>query len=146
MNITDFINSIQLQLSDLERVGELGYVDGISNIIIKNLKQLDVTKRPVHCTDKKRETFYIKDANKWEKEDEDMKRIKGLIKKVAFKNTKLMPLFKEKYTDYLDSTSKHSDQYSKTVIEAMGGAGNNDKEKELKIIRNISNATVIRSK
>jgi hypothetical protein len=146
MNITDFVDSINLQLSDFIEVGELGYVEGISKIIVKNLNALDETERPVHCTDKKRETFYIKDANKWEKEDEDMKRIKGLIKKVAFKNTKLMPLFKEKYTDYLDSTSKHSDQYSKTVIEAMGGAGNNDKEKELKIIRNISNATVIRSK
>lgn len=146
MNITDFVDSIKLQLSDFIEVGELGYVEGISKIIVKNLNALDETERPVHCTDKKRETFYIKDANKWEREDEDMKRIKGLIKKVAFKNTKLMPLFKEKYTDYMDSTSKHSDQYSKTVIEAMGGAGNNDKEKELKIIRNISNATVIRSK
>lgn len=146
MNITDFVDSIKLQLSDFIEVGELGYVEGISKIIVKNLNALDETERPVHCTDKKRETFYIKDANKWEREDEDMKRIKGLIKKVAYKNTKLMPLFKEKYTDYMDSTSKHSDQYSKTVIEAMGGAGNNDKEKELKIIRNISNATVIRSK
>jgi hypothetical protein len=146
MNITDFVDSIKLQLSDFIEVGELGYVEGISKIIVKNLNALDETERPVHCTDKKRETFYIKDANKWEKEDEDMKRIKGLIKKVAFKNTKMMPLFKEKYTDYMDSSSKHSDQYSKTVIEAMGGAGNNDKEKELKIIRNISNATLIRSK
>jgi hypothetical protein len=63
MNIMDFVDSIKLQLSDLERVGELGYVEGISSIIVKNLKELDVTKRPVHCTDKKRETIYIKDDN-----------------------------------------------------------------------------------
>jgi hypothetical protein len=68
MNITDFVESIKLQLSDLEKVGELGYVEGISNIIVKSLKDLDVTQRPVHCTDKKRETMYIKDEDKWEQD------------------------------------------------------------------------------
>jgi hypothetical protein len=70
MNIMDFVDSIKLQLSDLERVGELGYVEGISKIIVKNLKELDVTQRPVHCTDQKRETMYIKDDDKWEKDEE----------------------------------------------------------------------------
>jgi hypothetical protein len=70
MNIMDFVDSIKLQLSDLERVGELGYVEGISKIIVKNLKELDVTQRPVHCTDQKRETMYIKDHDKWEKDEE----------------------------------------------------------------------------
>ena len=64
MNIMDFVDSIKLQLSDLEGVGELGYVEGISKIIVKNLKELDVTQRPVHCTEQKRETMYIKDENK----------------------------------------------------------------------------------
>jgi hypothetical protein len=71
-----------LQLSDLEKVGEAGYIEGISSIIVKNLKELDVTKRPVHCTDKKRETVYIKDADKWEK-DEDKSIMHKLIKKVV---------------------------------------------------------------
>ena len=73
MNITDFANSIKLQLSDLISVGELGYVEGISNIIVKNLNALDITERPVHCTDKKRETIYIKDEDKWEKDEDDKK-------------------------------------------------------------------------
>ena len=73
MNIMDFVDSIKLQLSDLEGVGELGYVEGISKIIVKNLKELDVTQRPVHCTDKKRETMYIKDDDKWEKDEERLK-------------------------------------------------------------------------
>ena len=73
MNIMDFVNSIKIQLSDLEKVGELGYIEGISNIILKNLKELDVTKRPVHCTDKKREVLYIKDEDKWEKDEEKTK-------------------------------------------------------------------------
>ena len=73
MNIMDFIDSIKLQLTDLERVGEIGYVEGISNIIVKNLKELDITQRPVHCTDKKRETLYVKDENKWEKDETKQK-------------------------------------------------------------------------
>jgi hypothetical protein len=72
----DFVDSIKLQLSDLEKVGELGYAQGISNIITSNLKALDVTQRPVHCTDKKRETMYIKDEDKWEKEDEKNTKLK----------------------------------------------------------------------
>jgi len=59
MNITDFLNSLHLQVTDLENVGELGYIEGISSIIIKNLNALDVSERPIHCTDKKRETVYI---------------------------------------------------------------------------------------
>ena len=83
MNIMDFVDSIKLQLSDLEKVGQVGYVEGISNIITSNLKALDVTQRPIHCTDKKRETLYIKDEDKWEKEDEEKKKIKKAIKKVV---------------------------------------------------------------
>ena len=82
MNIGEFVDSLKLQLSDLEKVGENGYIEGISSIIVKNLKQLDVTKRPVHCTDKKRETVYIKDNNIWEK-DENKLQMHKLIKKVV---------------------------------------------------------------
>ena len=73
MNITDFVDSIKLELSDLMKVGEVGYVEGISNIITSNLKALDITKRPVHCTDKKRDTIYIKDQDKWEKDENKTK-------------------------------------------------------------------------
>jgi hypothetical protein len=143
MNITEFVDSIKLQLSDLENVGKLGYVEGISNIITSNLKALDVTQRPVHCTDKKRETIYIKDEDKWEKEDDEKKKLRRAIKRVAFKNQKLLPDFKEKYPDYKKSTSRVSDQYNKILIESMGGSGDNDLEKENKIIRNILKASVI---
>ena len=74
MNIMDFVDSIKLQLTDLEKVGEIGYVKGISNIITTNLKALDITQRPIHCTDKKSETLYIKDEDKWEKENEERKK------------------------------------------------------------------------
>jgi hypothetical protein len=143
MNITDFVNSIQLQLSDLENVGKLGYVDGISNIIVNNLNALDETTRPIHCTDKKRETFYIKDQDKWEKDDAEKKKIKKIINKVAFKNQNLLNKFKELHPGCNFSASKYSDQYSKLVIEAMGGAGNNDDEKADKIIKKIAKEVTI---
>jgi hypothetical protein len=142
MNIMDFVESIQLQLSDLEKVGELGYVEGISNIIVKNLNELDVTQRPVHCTDKKRETIYIKDENKWEKDDEKNK-IRKMIKRVASKNQRLLLKFKEMHPDCIKYHSKYSDQYNKLIVESMGGSGNNDVEKEDKIIRNIVKNVVV---
>jgi PHD/YefM family antitoxin component YafN of YafNO toxin-antitoxin module len=137
MNIMDFVESIKLQLSDLERVGEKGYIDGISNIIIKNLKELDVTQRPVHCTDKKRETIYVKDEDKWEKDDEN-KKMHKLVRKVQDKNFRMIQKFKEKYPDYNRASSRHSDTYNNIIIESMGGKGDNDFEKEEKIIKRIS--------
>jgi hypothetical protein len=139
MNITDFVDSIKLQLTDLEKFAEVGYVEGISNIITSNLKTLDVTQRPVHCTDKKRETMYIKDENQWNKEDDKKTKLKKFINKIADKNIKLLPAFREKYPDYKNSTSKTSDKYDKMVLEVM----TTDPDKEDKIIRNISNITTI---
>jgi hypothetical protein len=142
MNIMDFVDSIKLQLSDLEKVGEIGYVEGISNIITKNLKALDVTQRPVHCTDKKREVVYIKDENKWEKDD-NKKKLRKVIKRVASKNQRLILKFQELHPDCGKASSRFSDQFNKIIVESMGGSGDNDIEKEDKIIRNISKNVTI---
>jgi len=143
MNITEFIESVKLQLSDLENVGKLGYVDGISNIIVKILKALDIKKRPVHCTDSKREILYIKDEDKWEKEDEENKKIRKVIKKIANKNSRLLPEFKKAHPDCSKSVSKFSDQYNKIIVESMGGSGDNDLEKEDKIIKKVARQILI---
>ena len=143
MNIMDFVDSIKLQLSDLENVGELGYVEGITNIITANLKVLDVTQRPIHCTDKKREVLYVKDEDKWEKEDGDKKKLKKAIKKVAIKNQRLIPEFKKAHPDCITADSKYSDQYNKIMIESLGCYGKDELEKEEKIIKNISSVTII---
>jgi len=143
MNIMDFVDSINLQLSDLEQVGKLGYVEGISKIITSNLNAMDVHKRPVHCADKKREVLYIKDDDKWEKEDDDKKKIRQAIKRVAAKNQRLIPNFKEAHPDCNKYHSKFSDQYNKIIVESMGGSGDNDLEKEDKIIKNISKNVII---
>lgn len=137
MNIMDFVNSIEIGLDDLEKVGQLGYVEGISNIINKNLKSLDITQRPIHCTDKKREILYIKDEDKWEKEEENKPKLRKAIKYVAHKNILKLSDFRAKYPDCGFSHSRKSDQYNKMIIESMGGSGNNDIEKEDKIISNI---------
>ena len=142
MNITDFVDSIKLQLTDLMDVGELGYVEGISKIIVKNLNNLDETIRPIHCTDKKRETMYVKDQGEWEKEDEKKTKLTKVVKTIANKNIRLLPQFREKYPDYNNSTSKTSDKYEKMVIESM----TTDEDKNEKIITNISKATAIKDK
>ena len=135
INLTDFIDSIQLQLTDLENIGKIGFVNGISDIISKNLKALDVTERPVHCTDSKRETLYIKDEDKWEKETDEKNKIKKAIKRVANKNIYLLSEFKKLYPDCIYSESKKSDQYNKIIIEAFEL---DNIEKQEKIIKNIA--------
>ncbi len=127
----------------MTKIGKLGFIEGISNIILKNLSALDISERPVHCSDLQRDIVYIKDEDKWEKEDDDKKKLRNVINKVSHKNERLLQKYKEVHPGCNFSESKYSDQYSKLVIEAMGGAGNNDKEKAEKIIRNIAKEVVI---
>jgi hypothetical protein len=143
MNITEFVDSIKLQISDLENVAELGYIKGISNIITSNLRALDVSQRPIHCTDKKREILYVKDQDKWERDDDNKNKIRRAIRKISDKNVMLLPEFKSIYPECSKSSSKISDKYNKMIVEAMGGEGDDNSEKENKIIKNITNVTCI---
>jgi hypothetical protein len=138
MNIMDFVESVKLQVSDLENVGKVGYIEGISNIIIKNLKALDVNKRPVHCADQKREVMYVKDENIWEKEDENNKKLRKAIRMIAHKNICMFKEYRDKYPDCEEYDSKKNDQYNKIVYESMGGKGDNDFDKDTKIIKKIA--------
>jgi predicted RNase H-like nuclease (RuvC/YqgF family) len=143
MNISDFVESVKLQVSDLEHVGKVGYIEGISNIIIKNLNALEVEKRPVHCTDQKREVMYVKEDNIWEKEDEANKKLRKAIRMIAHKNICMFKEFRDKYPDYDDYDSKRNSQYNTIVYEAMGGKGDNDYEKDTKIIKKIAKNVTI---
>jgi len=138
MNISDFVESVQLQVSDLENVGKVGYIEGISNIIIKNLNALDVNKRPVHCADQKREVMYVKEDNVWEKEDEANKKLRKAIRKIAHKNICMFKAYREKYPDCEEYDSKKNSQYNIIIYESMGGKGDNDYEKDTKIIKKIA--------
>ena len=143
MNIMDFADSIKLQLTDLENVGEQGFVNGISDIIIKNLQAMDINLRPVHCSDLKREVAYVKENGKWEKDTPDNNLIKKAIKRVAHRNVRQIPEWRDKYPDCRFSDSKKSDQYNELIIEAMGGRGDNDTEKANKIVKKIIKNVVI---
>ena len=139
MNIMDFANSIQVQFKDLENVGELGYVEGISKIIIDNLKLLDVTERPVHCSDFKRDVVYVKDEDKWQKENEDKPKIKKLINSVTDKNISLISEWKHTNPECTNSNSNKSTQVNKMIMEIM----DTDKEKRERIMKKIAKETVI---
>ena len=143
MNIADFVDSIKVSLMDLEKIGEIGYVEGISNIITNNLKALDVTQRPIHCTDNKRDVLYIKDENKWEKETDEKKKVRKVIKSVVNKNIKMIPTFQEVHPECVQCDSIYSEQYNKIIIESLGGSGENDWEKEDKIIKKITKDILI---
>ena len=143
MNIMDFVDSIKIQLSDIESIGELGYVNGMSKLIIKHLNALEENMRPVHCSDPKRDSMYVKDQNVWAKEDPDNKKIKKAIKYISHKNICAIPEWRAKYPDCGLSDSLKSDQYNHIVIEAMGGSGDNDEEKADKIVKKIAKAVTI---
>ena len=143
LNIMDFVKSLQLQLKDLETTGRLGYVEGITKIFIKGLQDLDVCKRPIHCSDLKRETIYVKDHDTWEKDGEKQK-MKLAIKHIAHKNVMKIPEWQENNPLYKDAESTVSEDYMKIVSQSMGGFTDEEDDDNMnKIIRNVSKEVVI---
>jgi len=139
LNITDFVKSLKLQLSDLENTGKNGFVEGISQIFIKGLKDLDIHKRPIHCSDVKRETMYVKDQNGWEKEDAEKEKLKKTIDKIAYKNITQIQTWVDNHPKCTESTSRHNDLYLNIVNESMGGADKEESNKYYeKIVKNVS--------
>ena len=144
LNISDFVSQLQVGIKDLEETGRLGYAEGISKIFINGLKQLDVNQRPVHCSDYKRETMYIKDENIWEKEDVTHLKLTNAIKDVAHKNIQQIPLWTLKHPQHKDISSKCNDTYMKLVSESMSGTTMEESDKNYKkIAKNIMKETVI---
>ena len=144
LNITDFVSSIKLQLSDLENTGRLGYVEGISNIILNNLKTLDTRERPIHCSDSKREIIYIKNDNQWTKENEDNPVLTNAIKVIANENIKQISQWKKNNPDCTDSESKKNNLYLKIVSNAMSGSSKYETDKNInKIISNVAKEIII---
>ena len=141
MNITDFVESIKIQLGDLDTIGESGFVSGITDIIVKELRTIEVSKRPVHCSDAKRETMYVRDADKWEKEDEKNKKLNQMIDTLSHNNLKKLSDWKEAHPNSKDSTSVQSDQYNRIIL----GALDTSKENNNKIIKNIAKEVKIGS-
>ena len=143
LNMMDFINSLHLQLSDLEETGKLGYSNGMSRIFIKGLKDMEVHKRPIHCSDLKREILYIKEDNVWEKDNEEKDKIKQAIRRVQQKNIQQIPLWIKEHPNCTISSNRDNTPYLNMVIQSTGGANPNDDININKIIANIAKETVI---
>jgi hypothetical protein len=144
INLTDFVDSIKVQIKDLVNVGEKGYAEGISDIFINNLQQLNTHSRPIHCSDSKRETIYIKDAEQWTKDDEEKTTLTKAIKQVANKNIKQISEWQKLHPKYKDPDSKQNDKYMKIVLNSMSGSTNEEANKNYeKIIKNVIKETVI---
>jgi len=144
LNLMDFVNQIKLQLSDLDMIGRVGYAEGMSKIFIKNLQEMDVFKRPIHCSDLKREVLYVKEKDTWEKENGENVKIKRAIKAVEHKNIKQIPQWVEENPSASDTETKKHMEYQKILLEAMGGSTMEDDDKKReKIIRNIAKEVTI---
>ena len=143
MNMSDFVNSFDIQIEDLESVGVLGYTTGLSNIIVKELKLLDIYKRPIHCSDLKREVFYIKDNDIWEKETPENSNMKKAIKGITKKNMIKLNDWRDIHPDCEDIDSTYNDIYMKLIIESCGGRGDLSNS-ENKILKNIAKEVVIK--
>jgi hypothetical protein len=142
MNIMDFVDSFKLQFADLEQVGEVGYIEGISNIIIKKLNEMDIHKRPIHCSDAKRETLYVKDDNVWEKENATCDKLRRAIKYISKKNSDLIPAWNVHNPLANNFASHVNDQYLSIIKQAMGGSGEVI-DSENKIIRKLAKSVLI---
>jgi hypothetical protein len=142
MNIMDFVNSMTLELSDLEDVGTLGYVEGISNIIIRKLGELDIYKRPIHCSDGKREIMFVKDDNVWKKENDTNDKLRMAIKHVTYKNSSLLVPWSQKHPNCMNTQHHLNDVYVKMIGQAMGGK-EEFVDSENKIMKKIAKAVLI---
>jgi len=144
INLMDFVSSLPLQLKDLEETARVGYVEGISKIFIAGIQQLDIYKRPIHCSDLKRETLYIRDKDIWEKEDKDKTKLKNAIKYVGSKNIKQIPEWVEKNPSCKDSTSKKNDEYMSLIINTMIGSSTEEQNDNVnKIVSKVVKEIVI---
>jgi hypothetical protein len=145
MNMSEFVESFNLQLSDLESVGNLGYVDGMTKIFVDKLNSMDVYKRPIHCSDAKREILYIKEENRWEREKPTNPKLRRAVKTITFRNMKLTNLWSDTYPESKCNESSLNDVYMKLVIQSTGGSGEIS-DNENKIIRRITKEIVIEKK
>jgi len=143
VNMLDFVNSLHLELSDLEETGKLGYSGGMSRIFINGLKDMEVHKRPIHCSDLKREILYIKEDNVWEKDNENRDGIKNALRMIEQKNIQQIPLWIKAHPNCVISSNRENTPYLKMVMQSTGGQNPEETANMAKIITSIAKAVVI---
>ena len=142
--MTDFIDQIKVSLDDLETTGKVGYAEGISKLFIKNLNDINYNDRPIHCSDSKRETIYIKDNNQWSKDDQNKTALTRAIKYVANKNIKQISEWQKVHPDFSDPDSKQNDKYMQIVLNSMSGSTKEESDRNYeKIAKNVIKEVVI---
>jgi len=147
MNIVDFVNSLKLTTDDFETTGRLGFIDGISRIFIKELKKLETEKLPIHCTDLKRETVYIKDNDIWEKENNEKQKLKWTIDRIAQLNLNQLQNWQQEYPECRENNTKENEYFFKLAAVALGGKGDDEQDKYRdKIMRNVLKEVVLDKK
>jgi hypothetical protein len=144
INMNEFLKSIEFQLEDLEETARLGYVDGVSRIFIRLLKDMEVNKRPIHCTDIKRETVYVKNKDSWEKENPDKQTLKNAVEYIANKNMYQINDWKEENPNWTDNESEEGQVLNKMYMATTGGFSHEEDTKYVnKIIKNVLQEVVV---
>ena len=147
MNMKDFIKSLELSLPELERMGEVGFAEGMSRVFVDRLNSLDITKRPIHCSDVKREIIHIKDDNKWERDNANLDRLRKIIKQLTHKNILRVDDWKKANPGCTEYNSRKNDQYLRINMEAIGPIGEDEEKRDFgKIIRRVAENTAIDKK
>lgn len=142
MNIMDFVQSLKYSAEDIERVGRIGYAEAISKLMIEGLQSMDATKRPIHCTDAKREKMYIKDQDEWTKDDSNAK-LKRAIKAIGHNNLGALEEWKEKHPRHDDPPSGDHEKYLDICSKSMEGLMDEDNKEYKKIVKKIAPETTI---
>jgi hypothetical protein len=147
MNMKDFIKSLEMSLPELEKMGELGFAEGMSRVFVDRLNQLDVTQRPIHCSDVKREIIHIKDDNKWEKDNANLDRLRKIIKQLTHKNILRVDDWKKENQGCTEYNSRKNDQYLRINMEAIGPVDDGEVKRDFgRIIRRVAENTAIDKK
>jgi len=138
MNMTDFIENIEVEFKDIENIGRNGYVSGMTDMILARIKDLDITKRPLHCTDLKRETMYIKDNNEWSKDTPDNTNLHRMIDYVAKRNYAKIPLWRDNHPECQVSDHPQYDFCVSMMRNILGDVGSEQIRLDNKVIKNLS--------
>jgi hypothetical protein len=137
MTLKDFVKNMEISMDEFIQTGEIGFVDGLTQTIIKRINDMDLYDRPIHCTDLKRETVYIKDEEKWEK-DPNKEKLRKAIKGVAYKNERMRPIWYENTPDAAVLGTHDCEKFFKYSAAALGGASTEQHRTfEDKVMKNI---------
>ena len=144
LSINDFVNSLDIQVADLEETGKLGYIGGITRIIMNGLKDVEINKRPLHCTDLKRETLYVKNENAWEKENSAKYQLKKAVERVSNRNLQQIRKWQEIHPLFKDTSTKENDMFIHLSTQAIGACSTEESERNIdKIMKNVLKEVVL---